>query len=67
MKPGDILNGPGHTYLFVGPWGKEGGGYNAASASLHGHVPQAGYLYDVGGGSGNFTVYRLKNAPQPAS
>ena len=67
MKPGDILNGPGHTYLFVGPWGKEGGGYNAASASLHGHVPQAGYLYDGGGGSGNFTVYRLKNAPQPAS
>jgi hypothetical protein len=67
MKPGDILNGPGHTYLFVGPWGAEGGGYNAASASLHGHVPEAGHLYDVGGGSGNFTVYRLKNAPQPAS
>jgi hypothetical protein len=67
MKPGDILNGPGHTYLFVGPWGKEGGGYNAASASLHGHVPEAGHLYDVGGGSGNFTVYRLKNAPKPAS
>lgn len=67
MKPGDILNGPGHTYLFVGPWGKDGGGYNAAAASLHGHVPEAGHLYDVGGGSGNFTVYRLKNAPQPAS
>ncbi|MGW6197327.1 phage tail tip lysozyme [Kribbella sp. NPDC055110] len=67
MKPGDILNGPGHTYLYVGPWGKDGGGYNAASASLHGHVPEAGHLYDVGGGSGNFTVYRLKSAPQPAS
>ncbi len=67
MKPGDILNGPGHTYLFVGPWGKDGGGYNAASASLHGHVPEAGHLYDVGGGEGNFTVYRLKNAPKPAS
>jgi hypothetical protein len=65
MKPGDILNGPGHTYLYVGPWGKDGKGFNAASASLHDHVPEAGYLYDVGGGSGNFTVYRLKSAPEP--
>jgi hypothetical protein len=64
MKPGDILNGPGHTYLYVGPWGKEGGGSNAASGSLHGHVPEAGHLYGVGG---QFTVYRLKNAPVPKS
>ncbi|WP_432884159.1 phage tail tip lysozyme [Kribbella sp. CA-245084] len=62
MKPGDILNGPGHTYLYVGPWGKEGGGYNAASGSLGDHVPEAGHLYGVGG---QFTVYRLKSAPVP--
>jgi hypothetical protein len=67
MKPGDILNGPGHTYLYIGPWGADGRGFNAASGSLHDHVPQAGYLYDVGKGSGNFTVYRLKSAPKPAS
>jgi hypothetical protein len=64
MKPGDILNGPGHTYLYVGPWGKDGGGYDSAAASLGGHVPEAGHLYDVGG---QFWVFRLKNAPQPAS
>ena len=64
MKPGDILNGPGHTYLYVGPWGKDGGGYNSASGSLHDHVPEAGHLYGVGG---QFTVYRLKSAPVPKS
>ncbi|MGW7681119.1 phage tail tip lysozyme [Kribbella sp. NPDC054772] len=64
MKPGDILNGPGHTYLYVGPWGKDGGGYDSASGSLGGHVPEAGHLYGVGG---QFTVYRLKSAPTPAS
>ncbi|GAB3942458.1 hypothetical protein GCM10029976_063480 [Kribbella albertanoniae] len=60
MKPGDILNGPGHTYLYVGPWGEEGKGYNSASGSLGGHVPYAEHLYGVGG---QFTVFRLKNAP----
>ncbi|MET7278372.1 phage tail tip lysozyme [Kribbella sp. NPDC005582] len=60
MKPGDILNGPGHTYLYVGPWGAKGQGYNAAAASLYGHVPEAGHLYDVGG---QFWVFRLKSAP----
>lgn len=64
MKPGDILNGPGHTYLYVGPWGAEGGGYDSASGSLGDHVPEAGHLYDVGG---QFWVFRLKNAPTPAS
>ena len=28
LQPGDILIGPGHTYLFVGPWGN---GYNSAA------------------------------------
>ncbi|TDD58248.1 M23 family metallopeptidase [Kribbella antibiotica] len=63
MKPGDILNGPGHTYLYVGPWGAEGKGYNAAAASLYGHVPEAGHLYAVGG---QFWVFRLKAPPTPA-
>jgi hypothetical protein len=64
MKPGDILNGPGHTYLYVGPWGEEGQGYNSASGSLGQYVPKATTLYAVGV---QFTVYRLKNAPTPAS
>ncbi|MFF1818667.1 phage tail tip lysozyme [Kribbella sp. NPDC058245] len=64
MKPGDILNGPGHTYLYVGPWGAAGQGYDSASASLYGHVPEAGHLYKVGV---QFTVFRLKNAPQPTT
>ncbi|MEU8222271.1 phage tail tip lysozyme [Kribbella sp. NPDC048915] len=64
MKPGDILNGPGHTYLYVGPWGKDGGGYDSASGSLGQHVPEATHLYDVGG---QFWVFRLKNAPQTNS
>ncbi len=66
MKPGDILNGPGHTYLYVGPWGAEGQGFTAASASLYGRVPEAGNLYGIADpGNGDFTVYRLKNAPAP--
>jgi hypothetical protein len=64
MKPGDILNGPGHTYLYVGPWGEEGGGYDSASGSLGQHVPEATHLYGVGG---QFWVFRLKNAPTAAS
>ncbi|MFC9694599.1 phage tail tip lysozyme [Kribbella sp. NPDC056951] len=60
MKPGDILNGPGHTYLYTGPWGEEGKGYNSASGSLGDHVPYATYLYKVGT---QFTVFRLKVAP----
>ncbi|MFI5729695.1 phage tail tip lysozyme [Kribbella sp. NPDC051587] len=64
MKPGDILNGPGHTYLYVGPWGAKGQGFDSAAASLYGHVPEAGHLYKVGV---QFTVFRLKNAPQPTT
>ncbi|HWD82952.1 MAG TPA: phage tail tip lysozyme, partial [Kribbella sp.] len=47
MKPGDVLNGPGHTYLYVGPWG-DGEGYNSAAGSLGDHVPTADNLYNVG-------------------
>jgi murein DD-endopeptidase MepM/ murein hydrolase activator NlpD len=65
MKPGDVLNGPGHTYLYVGPWGQEGGGFDAASGSLGQHVPAAGHLYDVG--PGGFWVFRLKNGATPTT
>lgn len=58
LKPGDILIGPGHTYLFVG----EFNGYNAAAASLHGHVPEAGNTYNIGT---EFAAARLKNPPTP--
>lgn len=60
LLPGDIFIGPGHTYLYVGQWGK----YNSASGSLetgkkNGHVPEAGMAYDVGE-PGGFAVARLK-------
>ena len=60
LQPGDILIGPGHTYLFVGPWAN---GHNAASASLDGpnpgpgHVPEASNAYEVGT---TYAVARLK-------
>ncbi|ADB35864.1 Peptidase M23 [Kribbella flavida DSM 17836] len=60
LQPGDILIGPGHTYLYVG----EFNGYNSASASLHGHVPEATNTYGIGT---IFAAARLKNAPAPQS
>lgn len=65
MKPGDVLNGPGHTYLYVGPWGKDGGGFDAASGSLGDHVPAAGHLYDVGPSA--FWVFRVKGGTTPTT
>jgi hypothetical protein len=64
MKPGDILNGPGHTYLYVGPWG-DGNGFDSAAASLGQHVPAADHLYDVG--PSGFWVFRLKSGPTPTT
>nr|WP_239063114.1 phage tail tip lysozyme [Streptomyces sp. SID13031] len=61
LQPGDIFIGEGHTYLFVGKYGK----YNSVAASLGGHVPEAGYAYNVGK-KYQFAVARLKNqAPAP--
>jgi murein DD-endopeptidase MepM/ murein hydrolase activator NlpD len=60
LQPGDIFIGPGHTYLFVGKFGK----YNSAAGSLGDHVPEAGYAYKVGV-PGGFAVARLKNQPAP--
>lgn len=59
LRPGDIFIGLGHTYLFVGTWGK----YNSAGGSLGGHVPEAGPAYNVGGytpTNKRFAVARLK-------
>jgi murein DD-endopeptidase MepM/ murein hydrolase activator NlpD len=64
MKPGDILNGPHHTYLYVGPWG-DGGGFDSAAGSLGDHVPTADHLYDVG--PGGFWVFRIKGATTPTT
>ncbi|WP_329004347.1 phage tail tip lysozyme [Kribbella sp. NBC_00709] len=64
MKPGDILNGPGHTYLYVGPWG-DGNGWNSAAGSLGQHVPTADNLYDVG--PSGFWVFRVKGGTTPTT
>jgi hypothetical protein len=60
LVPGDIFIGEGHTYLFVGKYGK----FNSVAGSLGGHVPQAGYAYNVGK-KYQFAVARLKNQPAP--
>lgn len=64
MKPGDILNGPHHTYLYVGPWG-DGGGYDSAAGSLGDHVPTADGLYNVG--PDGFWVFRVKGGTTPTT
>ncbi|MGZ0150079.1 phage tail tip lysozyme [Kribbella sp. WER1] len=64
MKPGDVLNGPGHTYLYVGPWG-DGGGFDSASASLGDHVPTASHLYNVS--PSGFWVFRVKGGSTPTT
>ncbi|GAA3081482.1 hypothetical protein JOF29_004704 [Kribbella aluminosa] len=62
MKPGDILNGPGHTYLYVGPWAN---GFDSAAGSLGQHVPTADNLYDVG--PNGFWVFRVKGGTTPTT
>jgi hypothetical protein len=64
LQPGDIFivnNGrSGHTYIYTGDY--QGGNnqrYNAASASLHGHVPQATNTY-FADSRGHYIVARLK-------
>jgi hypothetical protein len=62
LQPGDILitNIPGtytdgHTFIYIGT---QPSGFNEASASLGGHVPE---LANVGWELGqNFSVYRMK-------
>ncbi|MEV8377753.1 phage tail tip lysozyme [Kribbella sp. NPDC056861] len=55
LQPGDIFIGTGHTYMFVGSYGK----YNSVAGSLGDHVPEAGYAYNVGKAA-QFAVARLK-------
>ncbi|MDX6241339.1 MAG: hypothetical protein QOG10_6163 [Kribbellaceae bacterium] len=57
LKPGDIMIGPGHTFLIIDP---QAGGYSAASASLHGHVPEFGHAYTDDNGK-HFVAARLKS------
>jgi murein DD-endopeptidase MepM/ murein hydrolase activator NlpD len=60
LKPGDIFLIDGHTYLYTGPYkGGDGKTYNAASASLHGHVPEASHVY-FSDSRGHYMVARIK-------
>lgn len=66
LQPGDIFivngGGQGHTFLHTGTYtGGDGKKYNAAAASLHGHVPEAGQTYFSQGGV-KFTIWRLKHS-----
>jgi hypothetical protein len=62
LKPGDIFIIDGHTYLYTGPYkGGDGKTYNAASASLYGHVPEASHVY-FSDYRGHYTVARLKQS-----
>ncbi|MFI7059686.1 phage tail tip lysozyme [Kribbella sp. NPDC050124] len=62
LKPGDIFIIDGHTYLYTGNYeGGDGRTYNAASASLHGHVPEASHVY-FSDDRGHYTVARLKQS-----
>jgi hypothetical protein len=60
LRPGDIFIIDGHTYLYTGNYeGGDGRTYNAASASLHGHVPEASHVY-FSDYRGRYTVARIK-------
>ncbi|GAA1591712.1 phage tail tip lysozyme [Kribbella karoonensis] len=62
LKPGDIFLIDGHTYLYTGPYkGGDGKTYNAASASLHGHTPEASHVY-FDDYRGHYMVARLKKS-----
>jgi len=65
LKPGDILitngnsNTTGHTYIYTGNYeGTDGETYNAASASLHGHPPEAERAYL----DNNYWIARIKKS-----
>ncbi len=62
LQPGDIFIIDGHTYLYTGNYeGSDGRTYNAASASWHGHVPEATRVYFTDY-RGHYTVARLKQS-----
>jgi hypothetical protein len=60
LQPGDIFILDGHTFLYTGNYtGGDGKTYNAASASLGGHPPEASRVY-FSDHRGPYTVARLK-------
>ncbi|MDX6247225.1 MAG: hypothetical protein QOF10_585 [Kribbellaceae bacterium] len=60
LQPGDIFVHDGHTFVYTGNYqGGDGKTYNAASASLHGHVPEATTVY-FSDARGHYTVARIK-------
>lgn len=60
LVPGDIFIIDGHTYLYTGNYkGGDGKTYNAASASLGGHPPEASRVY-FSDSRGHYTVARIK-------
>jgi hypothetical protein len=60
LQPGDIFIIDGHTFLYTGNYkGGDGKTYNAASASLGGHTPEAAQtIFDDY--RGHYTVARFK-------
>ncbi len=61
LEPGDIFVHDGHTFIYTGPYKSSNGQtYNAASASLYGHVPEASRVY-FSDARGHYTVARIKS------
>ncbi|MEJ1107192.1 MULTISPECIES: phage tail tip lysozyme [unclassified Kribbella] len=62
LKPGDIFVHSGHTFIYTGNYkGGDGKTYNAASASLNGHVPEATHVY-FSDSRGHYTVARIRQS-----
>jgi hypothetical protein len=60
LQPGDIFVHDGHTFIYTGNYqGGDGKTYNAASASLHDHVPEATTVL-FSDSRGHYTVARIK-------
>lgn len=60
LERGDIFVHDGHTFIYTGPYqGSDGQTYNAASASLYGHVPEASRVY-FSDSRGHYTVARIR-------
>jgi hypothetical protein len=65
LKPGDIFVHNGHTFIYTGNYkGGDGKTYNAASASLYGHVPEATHVY-FSDSRGHYTVARIRQSGAP--
>ena len=61
LRPGDIFVHDGHTFIYTGNYiGGDGKTYNAASASLNQHVPEASHVY-FADSRGHYTVARRKS------